>query len=251
MEEECFVAANSSQASKFPPAKGQIAIEIRLLQSYKWDANSCFIDATMEALFRAFVFVSDAVRAEFLCRIRTEGAKTGLQDVMEHFWLRGLLSGAIPSKDHQKCQTAPTQETGWRRICSRHAGVCTDRAKPDDNSSFNTWIWNDLRLKSILCISFHGSGATVTSLLTEWPLFLRVVPIWTSRIPAEDSTTLDLYCPLTMNLGSDVEYKLISQVIYLGNMHDGSVGHYYRMIESGNARKNFDGTTAITRWRSK
>ncbi|KAJ6625287.1 hypothetical protein B0H10DRAFT_1942558 [Mycena sp. CBHHK59/15] len=304
-EEECFVAVNSSQASKVPPTKSQISIEIQLLQSYKWDANSCFIDAPMEAFFRAFVPMSDAVRAQFLRRIRTEGVKTGLQDVMEHFWLRGLLSGAISSKDHRNNQSTCARlvtalDAGQKNVkrllhkkwdggeftpgmpgCTRtwpsqmimymvHY-VCSSShttSKVHNEICLETLIHgDDLRLvqhldlerplleeylmhripheqygssRSISYAPIHaveptiscsnpscqGSDATVALLSTEWPLFLRVVPIWTSRIPAEDSTTLDLYCPLTMNLGSDVEYELISRVIYLGNMHDGSVGHF-------------------------
>ncbi|KAF8142672.1 hypothetical protein K438DRAFT_1784474 [Mycena galopus ATCC 62051] len=66
-----------------------------MLQSYVWNANSCFIDAPMEAYFRAFITMSAAVRADFLRRIRAEAPKTGLRDVIEHFSLRGTRSGAI------------------------------------------------------------------------------------------------------------------------------------------------------------
>jgi hypothetical protein len=56
----------------------------------------------MEAYFRAFTSMSDGARAELLRRIRTECRNTGLQDVFEHFWLRGLLSGAILSEKPAK-----------------------------------------------------------------------------------------------------------------------------------------------------
>ncbi|KAJ6523199.1 hypothetical protein B0H19DRAFT_1277063 [Mycena capillaripes] len=49
----------------------------------------------MEAYFRAFIAMGDAVRSAFLRRIRAEAPNTGLRDVLEHMWLRGLLSGAI------------------------------------------------------------------------------------------------------------------------------------------------------------
>ena len=41
--------------------------------------------------------MGDAVQKEFLRRIRVETPNTGLRYVAEHFWLRGLLSGAIES----------------------------------------------------------------------------------------------------------------------------------------------------------
>ncbi|KAJ7732048.1 hypothetical protein DFH07DRAFT_781036 [Mycena maculata] len=88
---ERFVAANLMINSTGEAGSGkQQQPDTRLLQSYKWDANSCYIDAPMEAFFRAFVSMSDAVRTDFLRRIRTECQGTGLQDVFEHFWLRGL-----------------------------------------------------------------------------------------------------------------------------------------------------------------
>jgi hypothetical protein len=77
-------------------------------QSYVWDTNSCFIDAAMEAYFRAFISMGGPVRGEFLRRIRSETPNTGLRDVVEHFWLRGLLSGAITA-DSAKGATKPSQ----------------------------------------------------------------------------------------------------------------------------------------------
>lgn len=66
-----------------------------MLQSYKWEANSCFIDAPLEAYFRAFIAMGDGVRGDLLRKIRADAPNTGLRDVFEHLWLRGLLSGAI------------------------------------------------------------------------------------------------------------------------------------------------------------
>ncbi|KAJ6468148.1 hypothetical protein C8R47DRAFT_990106 [Mycena vitilis] len=100
-EAERFAAANSASNAVSAALSGipQQSGDKRLLQSYKWDANSCFVDASLEAYFRAFTSMSDAVRAELLRRIRTECRGTGLQDVFEHFWLRALLSGAVPPTD--------------------------------------------------------------------------------------------------------------------------------------------------------
>ncbi|KAJ7036408.1 hypothetical protein C8F04DRAFT_1181418 [Mycena alexandri] len=66
-----------------------------MLQSYKWEANSCFIDAPLETYFRAFIAMGDGVRGDLLRKIRADAPNTGLRDVFEHLWLRGLLSGAI------------------------------------------------------------------------------------------------------------------------------------------------------------
>ncbi|KAJ6632035.1 hypothetical protein B0H10DRAFT_1937756 [Mycena sp. CBHHK59/15] len=98
-ESEHFIAINATpttvEASGQPLTSSKGSPDMRLLQSYKWDDNSCFIDASMEAIFRAFIVMSDGVRAEFLRRIRTECPNSGLRDIVEHFWLCGLLSGAI------------------------------------------------------------------------------------------------------------------------------------------------------------
>ncbi|KAJ7217359.1 hypothetical protein C8J57DRAFT_1255057 [Mycena rebaudengoi] len=103
-EDERFVAANSQEHQKSSKHPLQVIRPLgsNLLQSYSWDANSCYIDAPLEAYFRAFGCMSDAVRAEFLRRIRTEAANTGLRDVMEHVWLWGLLSGAVPSTEYSE-----------------------------------------------------------------------------------------------------------------------------------------------------
>ncbi|KAF7354491.1 hypothetical protein MVEN_01138400 [Mycena venus] len=95
---ERFNACNS--APVFPsappaPAPSSTPPTMLMRQSYIWDANSCFIDAPLEAYFRVFIAMGDAVRAEFLRRIRVEARNTGLRDVFEHMWLRGLLSGSI------------------------------------------------------------------------------------------------------------------------------------------------------------
>ncbi|KAJ7266255.1 hypothetical protein C8J57DRAFT_1229654 [Mycena rebaudengoi] len=114
-EDERFVAANSQEhqkSSKHP------------LQS--WDANSCYIDAPLEAYFRAFGCMSDAVRAEFLRRIRTEAANTGLRDVMGHVWLRGLLSGAVPSTEYSEMKAVH-----GRLVTALDAGQC--------NCNLRTW----------------------------------------------------------------------------------------------------------------
>jgi hypothetical protein len=97
--DERFIAANSQEHQKASSRSSQVMRPpgSNILQSYRWDANSRFIDAPLEAYFRAFGCMSDAVRAEFVRRIPTEAANAGLRDIMEHFWLRGLVSDAVPS----------------------------------------------------------------------------------------------------------------------------------------------------------
>ncbi|KAJ6574035.1 hypothetical protein B0H19DRAFT_1063048 [Mycena capillaripes] len=95
---ERWDACNSVPASSTappPPSPNPTPPTELMRQSYVWDNNSCFIDAPMEAYFRAFIAMGDAVRSAFLRRIRAEAPNTGLRDVLEHMWLRGLLSGAI------------------------------------------------------------------------------------------------------------------------------------------------------------
>ncbi|KAJ7231573.1 hypothetical protein B0H12DRAFT_1239891 [Mycena haematopus] len=64
------------------------------------------------AYFRAFIAMGSAVRGDFLRRIRTETPNTGLRDVIEHFWLRGLLCGAIsaPTSTSAKGITKPSHK---------------------------------------------------------------------------------------------------------------------------------------------
>ncbi|KAJ7160010.1 hypothetical protein C8R43DRAFT_1177615 [Mycena crocata] len=113
-ESERFAAANASAKSVkagVPGARaGEPSLDRCLVQSYKWDSNSCFIDAPLEAYFRIFVAMGDAVRAEFLRRIRTDAPNTGLRDVVEHLWLRGLLSGLINQKSKTPKDTHPSMK---------------------------------------------------------------------------------------------------------------------------------------------
>ncbi|KAJ7200417.1 hypothetical protein GGX14DRAFT_572180 [Mycena pura] len=65
-----------------------------LLWSYCWNDNSCFIDAPLEALFRAFVFLDKDARAELMQVVREESPESGLRSIIEHFWLRlGCIGG--------------------------------------------------------------------------------------------------------------------------------------------------------------
>jgi hypothetical protein len=109
-EAERFTAANSTQKSTVAGEITQQSLDKRLLQSYNWDANSCFFDAPMEAFFRPFIGMSDAVRADLMRRIRTECPDSGLRDVFEHFWLRGLLSGAIMAEKNPKANDKPAKK---------------------------------------------------------------------------------------------------------------------------------------------
>ncbi|KAJ7754779.1 hypothetical protein B0H16DRAFT_1886485 [Mycena metata] len=94
---ERWKACNSALAVDVPPpAPTNSTPPTQLMrQSYKWEANSCFIDAPLEAYFRVFIAMGDAARGDLLRRIRGDAPMTGLRDVFEHLWLRGLLSGAI------------------------------------------------------------------------------------------------------------------------------------------------------------
>ncbi|KAJ7248071.1 hypothetical protein C8J57DRAFT_1522623 [Mycena rebaudengoi] len=314
-EDERFITANSQEHQKSSKRSSE-AIHppgSNLLQSYSWDANSCFIDAPLEAYFRAFGCMSDAVRAEFLRRIRTEAADTGLLDIMEHFWLRGLLAPGASQRSSRKAYDCarywPTErkatsqyEMGQCNIRSWDAGMREDVVEPNDNKttpriqrSFGTQntlhyichlnhsaarLLSEINLE----IGIHGedlslvqqmepgtdrpsleeylirriprerygssrsssfsplhivhptmpcsdpncdADAELASISTEWPLLLRVTPVWGQRGDSDQDPSLkDLYCPLVLNLGPDVEYEMISRVFYIGPTHDGAIGHY-------------------------
>ncbi|KAJ7885633.1 hypothetical protein B0H13DRAFT_1889491 [Mycena leptocephala] len=109
---ERWTACNSGPALLIvppPPPSNSTPPSLLFRQSYVWDANSCFIDAPLEAYFRAFIVMGDAVRGELLRRIRTEAPDTGLRDVFEPLWLRGLLSGAIISRSSTVTKPSSTK----------------------------------------------------------------------------------------------------------------------------------------------
>ncbi|KAJ6565207.1 hypothetical protein DFH09DRAFT_1081864 [Mycena vulgaris] len=291
-------------------------------QSYRWDDNSCFIDASLEAHFRAFVAMGDATRKEFFRRIRVEAPKTGLRYVVEHLWLRGLLSGSIASSDltaknsskpdKRKLEDALSArqlnvknfiETKWdggvfsagMASCSRtwlnqmvntdttrgvqkYFGIsravnysCSAKhtvAKPtpwisvengirhDDlfiaqeymphdshrpsladylihaiprarTGTSRSVIWPALHLSPPIPCSHPACNAEATaeSISTEWPLILRIDPIRHSDNMRDEPLVTDLSCPLTLNLGFDVEYISIARVIFIPPV-EGGVGHY-------------------------
>ncbi|KAJ7116195.1 hypothetical protein C8R43DRAFT_902422 [Mycena crocata] len=331
-ESERFASANAKKPAASASNTSNRTIDQRLLQSYKWDANSCFIDATMEVFFRAFTSMSDTVRGDLLRRIRAECPNTGLQDVFEHFYLRGLHSGAItvgkPTKDKNIqrklilaldagqrnvkrliqtkwdggqfvdgmpgcARTWPTQMVqvvlsqtdttlrvkqyfGTRYklkfVCTSnhvtekvHASICFETCVVRDDlklahahlptgsdqpsladllaHSIPRERYGTARSHSPACIhdaesssicdhpSCDGSQSSLTSITTEWPLILRVMPICTTI--EGDIVLKDVYCPLTMHLGSEVEYELIARVIYSGPRNSGAVGHYTTQIRIG------------------
>ncbi|KAJ7732049.1 hypothetical protein DFH07DRAFT_781037 [Mycena maculata] len=81
-------------------------------------------------------------------------------------------------------------------------------------------------------------GATTfrpsSSIPTDWPLLLRIAPVFARRVDGVDDTLKDVFCPLTLNLGPDIEYELISRVIYSGSQAAGAVGHYTTQTRIGN-----------------
>ncbi|KAJ6605393.1 hypothetical protein DFH09DRAFT_1300125 [Mycena vulgaris] len=70
-----------------------------------------------------------------------------------------------------------------------------------------------------------NAEATAESISTEWPLILRIDPIRHSDNMRDEPLVTDLLCPLTLNLGFDVEYILIVRVIFIPPV-EGGVGHY-------------------------
>ncbi|CAK5269038.1 unnamed protein product [Mycena citricolor] len=93
-QDERFTACNMPEAIKKnadqPPLVSPSSL---VLQSYKWDSMSCFLDASLEALYRSFTSLSTTQRSDLMALIRTDAASTGLRDIFEHFWTRGIASG--------------------------------------------------------------------------------------------------------------------------------------------------------------
>ncbi|KAJ7823116.1 hypothetical protein B0H13DRAFT_2376254 [Mycena leptocephala] len=122
-EAERFMAANSAQKSMAVVAAAneitQQSLDKPLLQSYNWEANSCFFDAPLEAFFRPFIGMPDAVRADLMRRIRTECPDSGLRDVFEHLWLRGLLSGAIGADKNSKANDKPAKKETPKAVLNK------------------------------------------------------------------------------------------------------------------------------------
>ncbi|KAJ6605739.1 hypothetical protein B0H10DRAFT_1957155 [Mycena sp. CBHHK59/15] len=200
-ESERFVAVNATptiaEASGQPLTSSKGSPDMRLLQSYKWDDNSCFIDASMEAILRAFIVMSDGVRAEFLRRIRTECPNSGLRDVVEHFWLRGLLSGAIVGleKSGKKKETPSSLhstliialDAGQRNVKRLiHTKWGAGQYVPGEPGCARTWsiqmvqmgttpriqqyFGTRYRLKYI-CGSNHATENVHTQILYEFPIY--------------------------------------------------------------------------------
>ncbi|KAJ7283204.1 hypothetical protein C8J57DRAFT_1675521 [Mycena rebaudengoi] len=270
-------------------------------QSYRWDGNSCFIDAPLEALFRAFIAMGDATRKEFLRRIRVEAPDTGLRYVVEHLWLRGLLSGSIASsRPTTKNSTRPDKkklvdallagqlnvknliETKWdggvfsagMASCSRtwmnqmvntdttrgvqkYFGICRavnyscgarhSVTKPTPWISVENGIRHDdlliaqkylprdsHRLSSLTISSMQFPGSAPEhrvpqsgQLFISHLRFLAPIPhpIQHSNNMRDEPLVTDLFCPLTLNLGFDVEYILIARIIFIPPA-EGEIGHY-------------------------
>ncbi|KAJ7483763.1 hypothetical protein B0H11DRAFT_2231915 [Mycena galericulata] len=164
-DEERWIAVNSAPAipasTQSPPMTSTPPTAL-VRQSYVWDSNSCFIDAPLEAYFRAFVAMGDAARTEFLRRIRTETPATGLRDVVEHFWLRGLLCGAItsPSVDLQPASK------------SRSKGPSSDKGvtKPSHKKLGDALLAGQLNVKRLIETKWDGGvfAAGMASCSRTW-----------------------------------------------------------------------------------
>lgn len=84
-------------------------------------------------------------------------------------------------------------------------------------------------LPTSCCHPSCDDPAILTSISTEWPLLLRLDPV--HRVLT--SSLSNVACPLTLKLGPNVEYQLISRVIFLGDSD--SVGHYVTKSRLKNA----------------
>ncbi|KAJ7210173.1 hypothetical protein GGX14DRAFT_626610 [Mycena pura] len=93
IEADQKLKANANTVSLRNPAPLSSTLAFLALQSYLWERNSCFIDSSNEALFRAVVAMPQAVRINLFNHIRTAAPKSGLRAVIEHYWNRGVESG--------------------------------------------------------------------------------------------------------------------------------------------------------------
>ncbi|KAJ7809166.1 hypothetical protein B0H13DRAFT_1928089 [Mycena leptocephala] len=168
--------------------------------------------------------MGDATRKEFLRRIRIEVPETGLRYVVEHLWLRGLLSGTITASGSGKNSTKPDPkkladallagqlnvknliETKWNR--QEFIAGMTGCARTWLNQMVNKMVsvtmifssLNSIRPKIVAPQSRHRNSQD---------------PIRHSDNHRTDPLAPNLSCPLTLNMGFDVEYTLIARVICL------------------------------------
>lgn len=141
-DEERWLACNSAPSGIPPSPPSESTPPTALaLQSYKWEGNSCFIDAPLEAYFRAFVGMGEAVRADFLRRIRTETPDTGIRDVAEHLWLRGLRSGIIESPSHHRSKSSKKTTA---------SSISKDIAKPSKTKLVDSLLAGQLNVKRLI-----------------------------------------------------------------------------------------------------
>ncbi|KAJ7241092.1 hypothetical protein C8J57DRAFT_1527134 [Mycena rebaudengoi] len=80
-------------------------------------------------------------------------------------------------------------------------------------------------------VVMHAIFAQLQSISTEWPLILRICPLWLSRDPVTDSNLAEFHCPLRLKLQPDVVYKLIAKVTGLGAMREDEIGHFITKIK--------------------
>ncbi|KAJ7438874.1 hypothetical protein FB451DRAFT_1415998 [Mycena latifolia] len=204
-DEERWIACNAAPSHPpAPPPPNLTASTALARQSYIWDANSCFIDAPLEAYFRAFVAMGDAVRADFLRRIRADAPETGLRTVVEHLWLRGLLSDIIESP----ARAQPLKKGGKSSATSK--GV----TKPSKKKLAHALVAGQLNVKMLI--------------ETKWDGGRFVAGMAGCSLPAAhiDPELPGLVCPLVLKLGADVEYQLISRVVYIAPDDPTLAGHY-------------------------
>ncbi|KAJ7048195.1 hypothetical protein C8F01DRAFT_1286042 [Mycena amicta] len=72
------------------PASLQDILQL-LLQGTRWRDHSCFIDSILEALFRAFMEISEPDRHDLLRAIDTEASESGISQIFQRFQQRRQL----------------------------------------------------------------------------------------------------------------------------------------------------------------
>ncbi|KAJ7843708.1 hypothetical protein B0H13DRAFT_1909260 [Mycena leptocephala] len=234
----------------------------------------------MEAFSRPFIGIPDAVRADLMRRIRTECPDSGLRDVFEHLWLRGLLSGAIGADQNSKANAKPAKKEtpkailnklvtaldAGQRVVKRLIQAKWDggryvagmagcaRTWPTQMMQFETtprvqqYFSTRYKLRFI-CTSNHATETIHPNSCFETAIQRHDLALAQAYIQSDadnpsfhgvegDIMLKDAYCPLTLKLGPEVEYELVSRVLYhpTDSTAPTAVGYYTTQTRIGNRR---------------
>lgn len=114
----------------------------RQLASYRWDANSCYVDVGLELLFRAFVLWRPDVREQFLQLLGTKDSL--LASIYFHYQkrLKWILDGLETGLEQQQIDREALSmfELGRGVVRNMINNVWKLYPKPDSEGCAVTWM---------------------------------------------------------------------------------------------------------------